>query len=166
MRHYNVLFLCTGNSARSILAEVLLAQLGGERFRAYSAGSQPKGSVNPGAIAQLERVGLPVAGLSSKSWEVFTGDDAPTMDLIITVCDSAAGDACPIWPGHPATAHWGIADPAALPTGSPEAAAAFHKAFMELEQRIRLLIALPDACLDHLVAAEALAAIHRDVCGS
>jgi arsenate reductase len=161
MKCYRVLFLCTGNSARSILGEALLNHLGGGRFFGYSAGSQPKGEVNPGAIEQLAAAGLPTKGLSSKSWEVFAAPDEPPMDLIITVCDSAAGEACPIWPGQPTTAHWGLPDPADAPVGTPEAAAAFQSAFDALAARIRALVALPDEALADDVVGESLAEIHR-----
>lgn len=160
---YTVLFLCTGNSARSILAETLLNHRGAGRFVAYSAGSQPAGAVNPGAIAQLAQVGFPTEGLRSKSWDEFAGEDAPQFDFIITVCDSAAGESCPFWPGRPLTAHWGIPDPAVHEVGSDAAREAFHRAFLELEQRIDLLVALPDEKLDHLVALDTLAGIHSEV---
>lgn len=144
----NVLFLCTGNSARSILAEALLNRDGTGRFRAYSAGSQPKGVPHPAALALLEEQGFSTEGLRSKSWEEFSRPDAPPMDLIITVCDSAAGETCPIWPGHPTTAHWGIEDPAAVEGDGQERA--FFNAMVYLQRRISLLLALPDAVLDEL----------------
>lgn len=138
----NVLFLCTGNSARSILAEALLNRDGAGRYRAFSAGSQPKGVPHPAAIALLDELGLATSQLRSKSWEEFSGPDAPTMDMIITVCDSAAGETCPIWPGHPTTAHWGIEDPAAVEgVGQRQA---FVDAMTYLKRRIDLLLALPD----------------------
>ncbi|AND69099.1 arsenate reductase (glutaredoxin) [Dyella thiooxydans] len=147
-RVFNVLFLCTGNSARSILAESLLNQLGGGRFRAFSAGSQPKGEVHPLALGLLRELGHPVEGLRSKSIDEFAGADAPVMDFVFTVCDNAAGEVCPIWPGHPMTAHWGIEDPAAV-TGTPEQREqAFHTAFRLLAHRIRAFIALPLAGLE------------------
>ena len=147
---YNVLFLCTGNSARSILAEALLNNLGQGRFKAWSAGSFPAGKVNPGSLATLERLRLPTEGYRSKSWDEFTGPDAPVFDFIITVCDNAAGEVCPVWPGHPLTAHWGIPDPAAV-TGSPaEVAAAFNETARLLRNRIELLLALPMAKLDRM----------------
>lgn len=149
-RVFNVLFLCTGNSARSILAESALDKMGAGRFRAYSAGSFPKGAVNPDAIALLERIGYPTAGLRSKSWEEFTGPDAPVMDFVFTVCDDAAGETCPIWPGHPMTAHWGIEDPSFVQGTSVEREAAFVKALRYLENRIKLFIALPFDRLDAL----------------
>lgn len=149
-RIHNVLFLCTGNSARSILAESLLNKLGAGRFRAFSAGSYPKGQVNPLALELLERMGLPTAGLASKSWDQFAAEGAPVLDFIFTVCDNAAGEVCPVWPGNPITAHWGIADPAALEGTQDEKTLAFRKALRELEMRIRLFINLPIASLDQL----------------
>jgi len=147
-RVFNVLFLCTGNSARSILAESLLNQLGEGRFRAFSAGSQPKGEVHPLALGLLRELGHPVDGLRSKSVDEFGGADAPVMDFVFTVCDNAAGEVCPIWPGHPMTAHWGIEDPAAA-TGTPaQREQAFHTAFRLLANRIRAFIALPLAGLE------------------
>jgi arsenate reductase (thioredoxin) len=143
----NVLFLCTGNSARSILAEAILNHLGAGRFRAFSAGSLPAGRVNPHAIALLERNGLPAAGLRSKSWDEFAAPDAPAMDYIFTVCDNAAGEICPIWPGHPVTAHWGIEDPAAVRGDPEQVQRAFGKAFAALSARIGAFVALP---IDHL----------------
>ena len=144
----NVLFLCTGNSARSILAEALLNRYGGERYRAFSAGSQPKGVPHPAAIALLEEFGFDVEGLRSKSWDEFAEPGAPKMDLIITVCDSAAGETCPIWPGHPATAHWGIEDPAAVEGEGQRQA--FLNAMTYLKRRIDLFLALPDEEMDRV----------------
>ena len=147
-RVFNVLFLCTGNSARSILAESLLNQLGAGRFHAFSAGSQPKGEVHPLALELLRGLGHPVEGLRSKSVDEFAGADASLLDFVFTVCDNAAGEICPIWPGHPMTAHWGIEDPAAA-TGTPEQREqAFHAAFRLLANRIRAFIALPLAGLE------------------
>jgi arsenate reductase len=143
-RVYNVLFLCTGNSARSILAEALLNHFGHGRFRAFSAGSFPKGAVHPMAIELLRRMDLPTNDLRSKSWNEFAAPGAPALDFIFTVCDNAAGEVCPIWPGKPITAHWGIADPAAVEDAS-ERRRAFRKAAAELEARIKLLISLPIA---------------------
>jgi arsenate reductase len=155
----NVLFLCTGNSARSILAEALLNHLGQGRFRAFSAGSQPKGEPHPAALDLLRRQGLAVNGLRSKSWDEFASPDAPKMDLIITVCDNAAGETCPIWPGHPANAHWGIEDPAAVEgEGQPQA---FLAAQTYLQRRISLLLSLPDDELDTLEGKERVRAIGR-----
>ncbi len=138
-RPASVLFLCTGNSARSILAEALLNRDGGGRFRAFSAGSFPKGAVHPMALELLQERGFPVEGLRSKSWDEFAGADAPPLDLIVTVCDNAAGEAYPIWPGNPARAHWGIADPAAVE--GVEQRAAFEEAYRLLEARIADLLA-------------------------
>jgi arsenate reductase (thioredoxin) len=145
---YNVLFLCTGNSARSILAESMLNSLGGGKFRAYSAGSFPKGQVHPMAADLLKRMNLPTEKLRSKSWDEFAAPEAPPLDFIFTVCDNAAGEVCPVWPGKPMTAHWGIADPAAVEGTHVEKASAFRKAFKELETRIKLLSCLPIGALD------------------
>lgn len=144
---YNVLFLCTGNSARSVLAETILNHLGKGRFKAYSAGSHPNGQVNPYAIKYLQQQGLPTEGLRSKSWDEFAGADAPHFDFIITVCDNAAGEVCPVWPGKPTSGHWGIEDPAAVEGTDAEKLAAFSVAFALLNRRISLLINLPDAKL-------------------
>jgi arsenate reductase len=132
----NVLFLCTGNSARSILSESLLNRLGEGRFLAYSAGSKPVGRVNPGALELLRRREYPTDGLRSKSWDEFAGPDAPVMDYIITVCNNAAGETCPVWPGHPATEHWDIADPAGVGKTDEERRAAFEEAYAVLQKRI------------------------------
>jgi arsenate reductase len=132
-----VLFLCTGNSARSILSEAILNRLGEGRFRAFSAGSNPVGRVNPGALELLQRRAFRTEGLRSKSWDEFAGPDAPAMDYIVTVCNSAAGETCPVWPGHPATEHWDIADPAGVGETDPERCAAFETAFATLDSRIR-----------------------------
>lgn len=146
----NVLFLCTGNSARSILAEAYLNSAGKGRFVAYSAGSHPAGKVNPYAIGLLEKNRLPTQGLRSKNWDEFAVPNAPKMDFVFTVCDNAAGEVCPLWPGQPMTAHWGIADPAAV-VGSEEAKRkAFLRAFTELSTRINLLLALPVGKLDRI----------------
>lgn len=139
----NVLFLCTGNSARSLMAESLLAGLGGGRFRAFSAGSRPAGAPNPLALEVLRRHGLPTAGLRSKSWDEFAREGAPAMDLIFTVCDNAAAEPCPVWPGHPATAHWGFPDPAAAQGTEAERRAAFERVFAGLRARIEAFLALP-----------------------
>ena len=156
---YNVLFLCTGNSARSILAEALLNDLGQGRFKAWSAGSFPAGKVNPGSLAALERLRLPTEGYRSKSWDEFSGPDAPVFDFIITVCDNAAGEVCPIWPGHPLTAHWGIPDPAAVKGSPAEVAVAFNETIRLLRNRIELLLALPIAKLDRMSLQSELRAI-------
>ena len=145
---FNVLFLCTGNSARSILAESILRKDGGERFQVFSAGSMPKGEVNPLAIETLERVGYPTEGLRSKSWDEFDGQDAPKMDFVFTVCDNAAGEVCPIWPGHPIKAHWGIEDPAAVEGTTMDKRTAFATAFRYLKNRIVAFAALPLAKLE------------------
>ncbi len=147
---YNVLFLCTGNSARSILAEAILNHKGQPRFRAYSAGSHPAGRVNAGAIRQLEDCHLPTAGLRSKSWDEFAQPGASEMDFVFTVCDNAANEVCPVWPGHPMTAHWGIPDPAAVKGTNEEVRRAFRDAFLTLERRIDLFLNLPLTSLDRL----------------
>jgi arsenate reductase (thioredoxin) len=149
-RIYNVLFLCTGNSARSILAESLLNTLGRGKFRAFSAGSFPKGQVHPIALALLKRMNLPTIGLRSKSWDEFAAPGAPPIDFVLTVCDNAAGEVCPIWTGKPVTAHWGIADPAAMEGTDARRMAAFHKAFKQLETRVKLLTSLSINSLDRM----------------
>jgi arsenate reductase len=149
-RIYSVLFLCTGNSARSILAESLLNHWGTGKFRAFSAGSFPKGQVHPMAVELLKRMNLPTDDLRSKSWDEFAAPGAPPIDFIFTVCDNAAGEACPVWPGKPMTAHWGIADPAAVEGTDVEKATAFRKAFKELETRIKLLTSFSIGSLDSL----------------
>jgi len=147
---YNVLFLCTGNSARSILAESLLNHHGGGRFRGFSAGSQPKGRVHPIAVALLEQMKLPCADLRSKSWDEFEAAGAPPMHFIITVCDNAAGEACPVWPGKPITAHWGIPDPAAVAGSEAQKWQAFRTALRQMQQRIKHLVGLPIDSLDRV----------------
>jgi arsenate reductase len=160
-RPFNVLFLCTGNSARSIMAESILRQIGQGRFNAFSAGSQPAGRVNPLALELLQANHLPVEGLRSKSWAEFAQLDSPPLDFVLTVCDNAAGEVCPVWPGQPMTAHWGIPDPAAV-EGSDEAK---HRAFAEacrlLLARIRLFTSLPLAKLDRLSLQNAVRAIGK-----
>ena len=158
-RVFNVLFLCTGNSARSILAESAMNKLGQGRFHAFSAGSYPKGAVNPDALALLERLDYPTEGLRSKSWEEFSRPGAPVMDFVFTVCDDAAGEVCPVWPGHPMTAHWGIEDPSHVQGGDIERERAFVMALNYLENRIRLFISLP---IDKLEAT-ALTAKLREI---
>jgi protein-tyrosine-phosphatase len=158
-RPYNVLFLCTGNSARSILSEALLNQRGGDQFRAYSAGSHPNGRVNPFALDLLKANRFPVEGLRSKSWDEFARPDAPELDFIFTVCDNAAGEVCPIWPGQPMTAHWGIPDPAAVEGSDADKRAAFMDAFRILERRISLFLSLPLRSLDRLSLHHRLADI-------
>lgn len=145
---YNVLFLCTGNSARSIMAEALLNRAGNGRFKAYSAGSFPKGEVHPEALRLLESVGISTEGLRSKSWDEFAAPSAPKIDFIFTVCDNAAGETCPIWPGHPMTAHWGIEDPAQAQ--GPALREAFKRAMFYLNNRINLFLALPVEELDEM----------------
>ena len=147
---YNVLFLCTGNSARSILAEALLNHLGKGQFNGYSAGSFPKGAVHPLAIELLERLHLPITGLRSKTWKEFARPGAPVVDFVFTVCDQAAREVCPVWPGNPITAHWGIPDPAAVEGNENERKRAFRNAYHQLDARIRLLIALPIDKLDRM----------------
>jgi len=153
---YNALFLCTGNSARSILAEVLIEHWGRGRFKGYSAGSFPRGRVHPLAIEILERVHLRTAGLRSKSWNEFARPEAPVMDFVFTVCDEAAGEVCPIWPGNPITAHWGVPDPAAVEGTEIERHNAFRNAFRVLESRIKLFTALPLDKLDRLAIKQNL----------
>ena len=160
-RPYNVLFLCTGNSARSIMAESLLRQIGKGRFNSYSAGSRPKGGVHPKALELLESRHMPTQCLSSKAWDVFAKPDAPQMDFVITVCDNAAGEACPVWPGQPMTAHWGIADPAAVEDTEEAQRQAFADACHLLLTRIRLFTSLPLATLDRLALKRNLDAIGR-----
>jgi len=145
---YEILVLCTGNSARSILAEALLNQRGAGRFRAYSAGSHPTGRVNPFAIATLQRFGLPTEGLRSKSWNEFAGPGAPRLDFIFTVCDNAAGEVCPLWPGQPVTAHWGVPDPAAVEGTDERKLQAFEDTFRILERRVNRFVDLPLSSLD------------------
>jgi len=157
---YNVLILCTGNSARSVLGEVLFNVLGKGKFKAYSAGSKPAGKVNPGAIEWLQAHGHSTEGLRSKSWDEFSRPDAPVFDFIFTVCDNAAGETCPLWLGHPATAHWGIPDPAHI-EGEEARRAAFNKAAEQLARRIQLFLSLPIEKLDKLTLKEKLAEIGR-----
>jgi arsenate reductase (thioredoxin) len=158
-KHYNVLFLCTGNSARSILAEAILNGNGGPNFTAYSAGSHSTGEVRPEALKMIETAELPTKGLRSKDWSEFTEPNAPKMDFVFTVCDNAANEACPVWPGQPITAHWGVADPARV-TGTPEQIEkAFRDAFLILDRRISLLLSLPLASLDTLALRKEVGAI-------
>lgn len=160
-RPFSVLFLCTGNTARSILAESILRKFGAGVFNAFSAGSQPKGVVNPFALKVLRAEGCPTEGLRSKSWSEFAGPGAPDLDFIFTVCDNAAGEACPVWPGKPVTAHWGIADPAAVEGGDLEKEAAFVTAFRQLKNRIGAFAALPVASLDRMTLDARLREIGR-----
>jgi arsenate reductase (thioredoxin) len=149
-RPYNVLFLCTGNSARSILAEVLINRWGAGKFVGHSAGRFPKGEVNPLTLRFLQQVGLPTEGLRSKSWDEFARPGAPLLDFVLTVCDQAAGEVCPVWPGQPVTAHWGVQDPAAAEGTDEEKLAVFNKVFRELESRIKIFCSLPLASLDRV----------------
>lgn len=158
---YNVLFLCTGNSARSILAEQLLNHWGAGVFRAYSAGSHPQGAVNPIALELLRHMKLPTAGLRSKSWDELAVPNAPRLDFVFTVCDRAAAEVCPVWPGQPMTAHWGVADPAAVEGPETQRWLAFRRAFRELENRIKIFTSLPIRSLDRLKLQERLDAIGR-----
>ena len=149
-RPYAVLFLCTGNSARSILGEAILNKIGDGKFVAYSAGSQPKGTVHPQALALLGRLGYPTDGLRSKSWDEFAAAGAPALDFVFTVCDNAANEVCPVWPGQPMTAHWGVPDPAAVEGSEADIAKAFRDAFMMLQRRIELFANLPVHSLDRM----------------
>ena len=160
-RVFNVLFLCTGNTARSILSEAILNKDGNGRFRGYSAGSQPKGMVNPIALRLLQRLEYSTAGLRSKSWEEFAKPGAPVMDFVFTVCDNAAGEACPVWPGRPMTAHWGIEDPAAVEGSDAEREAAFIEAHRLLKNRIDAFISLPLKSIDALALGPRLREIGR-----
>lgn len=149
-RVYNVLFLCTGNSARSVLGEAIMNAVPGGRFRAYSAGSQPKGEVNPLTQHTLREMGLPSEGYRSKSWDEFAAPDAPKLDFVFTVCDDAAGETCPYWPGQPMTAHWGVADPAAVEGSELDKVNAFRDAANYLRRRIEVFTALPLATIDRM----------------
>jgi arsenate reductase len=160
-RTYNILFLCTGNSARSILAEALLNHWGGGSFRAWSAGSYPTGRINPLALELLAHMKIPAVGARSKSWDEFAGPGGVEFDFVITVCDKAAGETCPIWPGQPMTAHWGVDDPAAVTGSNAEKMLAFRDAFRALEHRIRIFISLPFASLDRLRLQKKLDEIGR-----
>lgn len=153
---YNVLFLCTGNSARSILAEAILNREGAGRFHAYSAGSQPAGQVNPFAIDLLKNMNFKTDGFRSKNWDEFAGPEAPTMDFVFTVCDNAADEVCPVWPGQPMSAHWGVPDPAAHTGTDAEKAAAFADAFRMLSARISVFVNLPLASIDRLTLQDHL----------
>jgi arsenate reductase len=158
-RVYNVLFLCTGNSARSVIAETLLKHWGRQRFRAFSAGSHPKGQVHPLALAVLERMHLPTEGLRSKSWDEFATPDSPPLDFVFTVCDNAAKEVCPFWPGQPMTAHWGVPDPAAVEGSPEERERAFYGAYRELDARIKIFTSLRIDMLDRLTLQRELDAI-------
>ena len=161
MTTFNVLFLCTGNSARSIMAEAILRKDGAGRFRAFSAGSMPKGAVHPFAIKVLESYAYPTDGMSSKSWNVFARPDAPKMDFVLTVCDNAAGEVCPLWPGQPVTAHWGIEDPTAVEGSDIDKERAFVTALRYLRNRISLLVNLPVGSLNQLALTRRLEDIGR-----
>jgi arsenate reductase len=159
---YNVLFLCTGNSARSIMAEAILNRKGFPNFRAYSAGSQPKGAVHPVALRQIEAAKLPTAGLHSKPWDEFAQPSAPQMDFVFTVCDNAAKEVCPVWPGQPMTAHWGVPDPAAVEGTAEQIENTFRDAFLMLDRRISLFVSLPIASLDKLAIRKEIERIGRE----
>jgi arsenate reductase len=161
MPNYNVLFLCTGNSARSILAEALLNHKGAPTFTAYSAGSHPSGTPRAEALAQLASAGISTAGLRSKSWDEFAAPNAPVMNFVFTVCDNAANEVCPYWPGQPMTAHWGISDPAAVQGTSAEIDRAFRDAFIILDRRISLFLALPLSTLGQLAIQKEITQIGR-----
>ena len=160
-QHYNVLFLCTGNSARSIMAEAIMNYRGNPRFTAYSAGSHPTGQVRPEALRELQAAHLPVAGLRSKSWDEFAAPGAPQMDFVFTVCDNAAGEVCPYWPGQPMTAHWGVPDPAAVEGSDTDKWLAFRDAFRMLDNRIKIFTSLPLGSFDRMKLKERLDAIGR-----
>lgn len=166
MRPYNVLFLCTGNSARSILGEAITNDIGQGRLVGYSAGSHPKGDVHPLALDLLRQMHLPTDGLRSKPWDEFAAAGAPSMDFIFTVCDSAAGEACPVWPGHPMTAHWGLPDPAAVEGSDVEQRRAFRQTYAALENRIKLFASLPLDSLDRMSLQGNLNAIGRSPSGA
>ncbi len=156
-RVFNVLFLCTHNSARSVMAECILNKEGAGRFRAYSAGSQPSGRINPSVKDLLEHLGHDTAGLRSKTWDEFAGRDAPQMDFIFTVCDNAAGEVCPVWPGHPMTAHWGFPDPSSAKGSEAEKAAFTADVFRQIQRRLQLFMSLPLTSLDKLALKRKLA---------
>jgi arsenate reductase (thioredoxin) len=160
-QHYNVLFLCTGNSARSIMAEAILNFKGKPNFTAYSAGSHPSGIVRPEAIRQLEVARVPAQGLRSKSWEQFSAPGAPKLDFVFTICDNAAKEVCPIWPGQPLTAHWGVPDPAAVEGSPAHVERAYRDVFLMLERRISLFLSLPLATIDRLALKKEVERIGR-----
>jgi arsenate reductase len=155
-KQYNVLFLCTGNSARSIFAEALINYWGRGKFQGYSAGSHPKGEVHTAALELLNRLNFPVEGLQSKSWNEFANPDAPQLDFVFTVCDKAAAEQCPVWPGQPMTAHWGVPDPVEVEGDAQEKMMAFRQAFRELENRIKIFVSLPLDSLDSLKLQQTL----------
>jgi arsenate reductase (thioredoxin) len=158
---YNVLFLCTGNSARSIIAEALINQRGQGRFRGFSAGSHPKGAVNPIALQLLKKINLPTEGLRSKSWDEFATPTSPPLNFVFTVCDNAAGEVCPYWPGQPLTAHWGVPDPAAVEGSETEKWVAFRDTFRMLDNRIKIFTSLPLASFDRMKLQQRLDAIGK-----
>lgn len=160
---YNILFLCTGNSARSILAEVIMNARAEGRFKAFSAGSHPAGRVNPFAVALLQSLNLPTDDLRSKSWDEFARPDAPPMDFIITVCDNAAGETCPIWPGQPTSAHWGFSDPAAVTGDDAQKRQSFHEVFLQIEAAINRFLALPVEHMDREMVQQSMRAIGADL---
>ena len=160
-RPFNVLFLCTGNSARSILAEVMMNAMGAPRFKAYSAGSHPAGRVNPFAIELLQKNRLPVEGLRSKNWDEFAAPGAPELDFVFTVCDNAAGEVCPMWPGQPITAHWGVEDPVAVEGSDEDKRKAFFHAYNRLQNRIQLFLSLPLTKLDRVALTQRLKEIGK-----
>lgn len=160
--HFNVLFLCTGNSARSIMAEAIMNQKGQPKFTAYSAGSHPTGAVRPEAIRQMESAHLPMQNLRSKSWSEFEQPDAPQLDFVFTVCDNAAKETCPIWPGQPMTAHWGVPDPAAVEGSEKDIERAYRDAFVTLERRISLFLCLPVTTIDKLAIKKEIEKIGRE----
>jgi arsenate reductase len=159
---YNILVLCTGNSARSIMAEALLNTMGAGRFKAYSAGSHPTGRVNPYATEQVRSLGYPTEGLRSKSWDEFAQPDAPVMDFILTVCDNAAGEVCPVWPGKPVTAHWGFPDPAAVTGTEEEKRAAFARTMHQIRNRVQLFMSLPLETLDRMAVESRMRALGNE----
>ncbi|BDT72759.1 arsenate reductase [Comamonadaceae bacterium OS-4] len=163
MTIHNVLFLCTGNSARSIIAETILNNMAGDRFRAFSAGSHPAGKVNPFAIELLEKHRFKTDGLRSKNWDEFAAPDAPIMNFVLTVCDKAAGEVCPLWPGQPISAHWGVEDPAAVEGTDEDKRRAFSHAFMTLHRRIAILLSLPVDKLDNLSLQSELTKIGKQM---
>lgn len=160
---YNVLVLCTGNSARSIMAEALINTMSGTRFKAYSAGSQPTGSVHPLATQLVQHIGYPSSELRSKSWDEYAVPTAPHMDFVITVCDNAAGEVCPVWPGHPVSAHWGFEDPAAVPGTDEDKLRAFERVFRQIRARVQLFASLPLATLDRTAIKREMDQIGRSV---
>lgn len=162
LRPYNILVLCTGNSARSIMGEALFNTLGAGRFKAYSAGSHPTGRVNPFAIEQISALGYPIEGLLSKSWDEFARPDSPQMDFIVTVCDNAAGEVCPLWPGQPVTAHWGFPDPAAVVGSDEQKRAAFAQTLRQIRNRVQLFLSLPLETLDRMAIESRMKAIGRE----